>query len=172
MAAGEYVSMSSQREMYQRELSLEAQELAENPAEEREELVLLYRAKGLDRRQAEQIADKLMADHEVALDTLAREELGLDPDELGSPWAAAVSSLVAFAVGAFVVVVPYLFGGGTGALVAAVASFVVALVLVGAGIGVLNGRSPVRSAGRQVLVGGLSAAVTYGVGHLIGVSVS
>jgi vacuolar iron transporter family protein len=172
MAAGEYVSMSSQREMYQRELGLEAQELAENPAEEREELVLLYRAKGLDRRQAEQVADKLMADHEVALDTLAREELGLDPDELGSPWAAAGSSLVAFAVGAFVVVVPYLFGGGTGALVAAGASFVAALVAVGAGIGVLNGRSPVRSAWRQVLVGGLSAAVTYGVGHLIGVAVS
>lgn len=172
MAAGEYVSMSSQREMYQRELSMEAQELAESPEEERDELVLLYRAKGLDRAQAEQLADRLMADREVALDTLAREELGLDPGALGSPWSAAASSLVAFAVGAFVVVLPYLFGGGAAALVTAVALFVLALAAVGAGIGALNGRAPLRSATRQVVVGGLAALVTYGVGHLIGVSVS
>jgi VIT1/CCC1 family predicted Fe2+/Mn2+ transporter len=172
MAAGEYVSMSSQREMYQRELTLEAQELAENPAEERDELVLLYRAKGLDRHQAEQIADRLMADREVALDTLAREELGLDPEALGSPWSAALSSLIAFAVGAFVVVVPYLFGGGRAAFITAVALFLVALVAVGAGIGVLNGRSAVRSAVRQVLAGGLAALVTFAVGHVIGVSVT
>ncbi|MEU7875887.1 VIT1/CCC1 family protein [Dactylosporangium sp. NPDC049140] len=172
MAAGEYVSMSSQREMYQRELSLEAQELAESPAEEREELVLLYRAKGLDRAQAERVADRLMADHEVALDTLAREELGLDPGALGSPWSAALSSLVAFAIGACVVVIPYLFGGGTAALVAAIVLFVLALVAVGAGTGALNGRSRLRSAARQLLAGGLAAIVTFGVGHLIGVSVS
>ena len=172
MAAGEYVSMSSQREMYQRELSIEARELAENPAEEREELVLLYRAKGLDRQQAERVADRLMADREIALDTLAREELGLDPDSLGSPWAAAISSLLAFAVGAFVVVLPYLFGGGRAALATAVGLAVLAMVAVGAGIGALNGRSPVRSAARQVIVGGLAALVTFAVGRLIGVSVS
>jgi VIT1/CCC1 family predicted Fe2+/Mn2+ transporter len=172
MAAGEYVSMSSQREMYQRELALEARELAENPAEERDELVLLYRAKGLDRQQAERVADRLMADREVALDTLAREELGLDPTSLGSPWLAAISSLLAFAAGAFVVVLPYLFGGGTAALVTAVAAAAVALAAVGAGIGALNGRSPVRSAARQLLVGGLAALVTFAVGKLIGVSVN
>jgi vacuolar iron transporter family protein len=172
MAAGEYVSMSSQREMYQRELDLEAHELAENPEEEREEMVLLYRAKGLSRQEAEQIADRLMADHEIALDTLAREELGLDPEALGSPWSAALSSLVAFAAGAFVVVVPYLFAAGTAALITAIILFAVALVAVGAGIGVLNGRSPVRSAARQVLAGGLAALVTFAVGHVIGVSVS
>lgn len=172
MAAGEYVSMSGQREMYQRELSLEAQELEENPDEEREELVLLYRAKGLDRVQAQQLADRLMADRQVALDTLAREELGLDPDALGSPWTAALFSMLAFAAGAFVVVVPYLFAAGTAALVAAIAAFVGALAGVGAGIGVLNGRSPLRSAARQLLVGGLAAAVTFGVGHAVGVSVT
>ncbi len=172
MAAGEYVSMSSQREMYQRELTLEAQELAENPAEERDELVLLYRAKGLDRAQAEQIADRIMANRDVALDTLAREELGLDPEELGSPWRAALSSFLAFTVGAFVVVLPYLFGGGTAAFVAAVTLSLLALVAVGAGIGVLNARPVLRSAARQVLVGGTAALVTYGVGLLIGVSVS
>ena len=171
MAAGEYVSMSSQREMYEREIALESAELTENPAEERDELAPLYRAKGLDRVQAEQLADKLMADREVALDTLAREELGLDPTALGSPWAAAGSSLLAFAVGAFVVVVPYLFGGGTAAFVAAAGLAVLALIAVGGGIGALNGRSALRSAVRQLVAGGLAALFTYGVGHLIGVSV-
>lgn len=172
MAAGEYVSMASQREMYQRELSLEAQELAENPEEERDELVLLYRAKGLDREQAERVADKVMSDHEVALDTLAREELGLNPDDLGSPWSAALSSLAAFAVGALVVVVPYLFAGGTGALVTALAASMLAMAAVGAGVGVLNGRSVARSAARQVFVGTLAALVTFGVGYAIGVTTS
>jgi vacuolar iron transporter family protein len=172
MAAGEYVSMSSQREMYQRELSLEAQELTENPEEEREELVLLYRAKGLDREQAEQVADKVMSDHSVALDTLAREELGLDPDSLGSPWSAAGSSLVAFALGALVVVLPYLFTGGALALGIAMGLAIGAMAAVGAGVGLLNGRSAGRSALRQIVVGSAAALVTFGVGHLIGVSVS
>jgi VIT1/CCC1 family predicted Fe2+/Mn2+ transporter len=172
MAAGEYVSMSSQREMYEREISLESQEIEEKPDEERAELVLLYRAKGLDRTEAELLADKIMADPDVALDTLAREELGLDPDELGSPWTAALSSLLAFAVGAFVVVLPYLFTGGAVALYAAIGLVAVALFAVGAGIGVLNGRSFLRSGARQLVAGGLAAAVVYGVGHLIGTTVS
>lgn len=172
MAAGEYVSMSSQREMYQREIALEAQEVAEKPEEERAELVLLYRAKGLDRADAERLADRIMADPQVALNTLAREELGLDPDELGSPWSAAVSSLLAFALGAFVVVLPYLITGGTAALLAAIGLAVLALFAVGVGIGILNGRSALRSGMRQFIAGGLAAAVTFGVGHLIGAAVS
>lgn len=172
MAAGEYVSMSGQRENYQREISLEAAELAEKPEEERAELVLLYRAKGLDRADAERLADRIMANPEVALDTLAREELGLDPDELGSPWSAALSSLLAFALGAFVVVLPYLVGGGLGTLLVAIGLAMLALFTVGASLGVLNGRSALRSGLRQVVVGGLAAAVTFGVGHLIGAAVS
>jgi VIT1/CCC1 family predicted Fe2+/Mn2+ transporter len=172
MAAGEYVSMSSQREMYQRELDLEAQELAENPEEEREELVLLYRAKGLDPQRAEQIADQVMSDREVALDTLAREELGLDPDALGSPWSAALSSMVAFAGGALVVVVPYLVAAGTAALVTALAASILAMIAVGAGVGTLNGRSPLRSAVRQVVVGCLAAMTTFGVGYVMGIAVT
>jgi VIT1/CCC1 family predicted Fe2+/Mn2+ transporter len=172
MAAGEFVSMSSQREMYQREISLEAQELEENPEEERAELVLLYRAKGLDRADAEHLAERIMADHRVALDTLAREELGLDPSALGSPVYAAISSLLAFAIGALVVIVPYFFAGGTVALASAIVLAVAALFGVGAGIGLLNARSPLRSGLRQVLVGALAAVVTYGAGHLIGASVS
>ncbi|MEV0401401.1 VIT1/CCC1 family protein [Actinoallomurus sp. NPDC050550] len=172
MAAGEYVSMSSQREMFEREIALEAQELEETPEEEHAELVLLYRAKGLDRSDAERLADRIMSDKKVALDTLAREELGLDPDELGSPWGAAASSLLAFAMGAFVVVLPYLIGGGAAALLAAIGLAVLALFGVGAGIGVLNGRPAVRSGLRQVVAGGLAAGVTFLVGHLIGTAVS
>jgi VIT1/CCC1 family predicted Fe2+/Mn2+ transporter len=172
MAAGEYVSMASQREMYEREISLEAQELEEKPAEERDELVLLYRAKGLPRPDAERLADQIMSDRQVALDTLTREELGLDPAELGSPLAAAVSSLLTFAAGALVVIIPYFIGSGTAALAAAIVLAAVALIAVGAGIGVLNGRSAVRSALRQLLLGGAAALVTFGIGHLIGATVS
>ena len=172
MAAGEYISMTSQREMYQREISLEETELSEKPDEERAELVLIYRAKGLDRADAEHLADRIMADRTVALDTLAREELGLDPEALGSPWGAAFSSLLAFAAGAFVVVLPYLIGGGLAALLTAIGLAVAALFGVGASIGVLNGRPVVRAGLRQVFVGVLAAGVTYGVGHLIGATVS
>jgi VIT1/CCC1 family predicted Fe2+/Mn2+ transporter len=172
MAAGEYVSMSGQREMFEREIALEAAEIEERPEEELEELVLLYRAKGLPTEQARRLARQIMSDRSVALDTLAREELGLDPEALGSPWAAAFSSLLAFAIGAFVVVIPYLFGGGTATFVAAVVLALVAMVGVGSGIGLLNGRSAVRSAARQVAAGSLAATVTYGVGHLLGATIS
>lgn len=172
MAAGEYVSMASQREMYQREISLEAQELEERPEEERDELVLLYRAKGIPRDEATRLADRIIADRRVALDTLTREELGLDPTELGSPLSAAISSMLTFAVGALVVIFPYFFGGGTAALIAAIILAAAALVGVGAGIGILNGRPAARSALRQLMLGGAAALVTYGIGHLIGAHVS
>jgi VIT1/CCC1 family predicted Fe2+/Mn2+ transporter len=171
MAAGEYVSMSGQREMFEREIAIEAAELQEKPEEETEELVLLYRAKGMTTEQARTLAEQIMSDRDVALDTLAREELGLDPDALGSPWAAAFSSMLAFAIGAFVVVLPYLFGGGTAAFVTAVLLSIAGMVAVGAGIGALNGRSVWRSVLRQVAAGVLAAAVTFLVGHLIGTQV-
>lgn len=168
MAAGEYVSMSGQREMFEREIALEATELDERPQEELEELVLLYRAKGLAPEQAHEVAERIMADREVALDTLAREELGLDPDALGSPWRAAAASMASFALGAVLVVLPYLVGSGTAAFIAAVAAAVTAMFLIGAGLGLLNGRSAVRSGLRQTAVGVLAAGVTFGVGALIG----
>jgi VIT1/CCC1 family predicted Fe2+/Mn2+ transporter len=172
MAAGEYISMSSQREMYEREISLEQAELEEKPEEEHAELVLIYRAKGLSKPEAEQLADRIMADRSVALDTLAREELGLDPDELGSPWGSAFSSLFAFAIGAFVVIIPYLAGSGKAALLAAIVLAVAALFGVGASIGALNGRGVLRSGLRQVIAGVIAGGVTFGVGHLIGAHVS
>src|ERR1700676_5249722 len=135
MAAGEYISMRSQQESYQREIALEQEELRDDPEAETEELTLIYRAKGLDQEEAERVAITIMKDREAALDTMAREELGLDPDELGSPWSAALSSLFAFALGAVVVVLPYMFGSGLAALVAAIALAGLALFGVGATIG-------------------------------------
>ena len=123
--------MTGQREMFEREIALEATELEEKPEEELEELVLIYRAKGMPPAQAREVATRIMSDRKVALDTLAREELGLNPDELGSPWSAAVSSLLAFAVGALVVVLPYLVTGGRGAFVAAIVLALLAMAAVG-----------------------------------------
>jgi VIT1/CCC1 family predicted Fe2+/Mn2+ transporter len=168
MAAGEYISMRSQREAYEREIALEADELRDDPEAEAEELALIYRAKGLDADEAERVATAIMKDHDAALDTMAREELGLDPDELGSPWSAAVSSLVSFAIGAVVVVLPYLFGSGTPALVAAIVLAAGALFTVGSVLGLLNGRAPLRSGARQFLVGAGAAAAVFGIGHAVG----
>lgn len=172
MAAGEYISMSSQRESYQHEIAVEAEELRDDPAAETEELALIYRAKGLDAEEADKLAETIMKDKAAALDTMAREELGLDPDELGSPWSAAFSSLIAFGVGAIVVVLPYIFGSGVAALITAIALAAVALFGVGAAIGLINGRSALRAGARQLTVGGAAAVIVFLIGHLIGHSVS
>ena len=170
MAAGEYISMRSQREAYEREIALEAMELRDDPEAEAEELALIYRAKGLDPAEAERVAAAIMKDRSVALDTMAREELGLDPDALGSPWSAAFSSLFAFALGAIVVVLPYLFGSGRAALIVAIVLAGLALFGVGAAIGTLNGRGALRCGARQLLIGGAAALLVFGIGHLIGAS--
>ena len=154
MAAGEYVSMRSQREAYQREITLEAQDLRDDPEAEAEELSLIYRARGLDAEEAERVATTIMKDREAALDTMAREDLGLDPDDLGSPWSAALSSLSAFAAGAVVVVPPYMFSSGPAALIVAIVLASLALFALWAVIGVLNGRCGLRSGIRQLLIGG------------------
>jgi len=171
MAAGEYVSMASQRDLFKREIDLERQELIEKPDEERLELELIYRAKGLPREQAKAIADRIMANPETALDTLVREELGLDPDELGSAWKAAISSFIAFAIGASVVVIPYALFSGVPAFVLAIALALAGMIAVGGVVGSLSGRGVVFSAGRQVIWGAGAAAVTYLVGSLVGVNV-
>ena len=171
MAAGEYVSMASQRDLFKREIDLERQELLEKPEEERLELELIYRAKGLPRDQARAVADQIINDPGIALDTLAREELGLDPDEFGSAWKAAVSSFLSFAIGASVVVVPYALFSGMTAFVLAVVLALVSLIVVGGLVGYQSGRGVVTSAGRQVLWGVGAAGVTYLVGSLVGVNV-
>jgi VIT1/CCC1 family predicted Fe2+/Mn2+ transporter len=120
------------------------------------------------REEAERVAVTIMKDREAALDTMVREELGLDPDEFGSPWSAAISSLLSFTVGAVVVVLPFMFASGVAALAAAIASACMALFVVGATMGVLNGRSAVRCGARQLLIGGAAALGVFAIGHLAG----
>jgi VIT1/CCC1 family predicted Fe2+/Mn2+ transporter len=172
MAMGEWVSVQSSREAAERQLEIEADELDTFPEEELEELRLIYRAKGLTEEEAKALADNLMSDRHAVLDVKAREELGIDPGDLGgSPMVAASSSFVLFAIGAVVPVLPYLFtAGGTATLLAVLASGL-GLFALGAATTVITGRSALRSGVRQLLIGWAAAAVTYGVGALIGVSV-
>jgi vacuolar iron transporter family protein len=171
MAAGEYISMQSQRELFERQIALEKAELEMMPEEEQAELAQVYRAKGFTEGEAEAIAARMFADPDHALDTLVREELGLDPDELGSPWGAAGGSFVAFAVGALIPVIPYLLGAGSPAFLAAIGLSIGALFAVGAGVSLLTGRGLLFSGARQVLIGAAAAVVTYLVGLAIGVAV-
>jgi VIT1/CCC1 family predicted Fe2+/Mn2+ transporter len=172
MAAGEFVSMSAQRELFERQIALEREELAQAPQEEREELSLLYQAKGVPTAEADLMANRLIQDPSVALDTMAREELGLDPASLGSPWGAALSSLAAFAAGAVLPVLPYLFAEGVLAFVLSAVLSAVGLLAVGAAITLFTGRSPLLGALRMLAIGAGAAAMTYLVGRLIGVSVA
>jgi VIT1/CCC1 family predicted Fe2+/Mn2+ transporter/rubrerythrin len=172
MAAGEYISMQSQRELFERQIALERAELEAMPEEEQAELALLYRAKGFTPEEASTIAARMFADPQHALDTLVREELGLDPDQLGSPWGAAGGSFVAFAIGAVIPVIPYALLGGGAAFFLSIGLSVAALFAVGAGVSLLTGRSMLFSGARQVLIGSAAAIVTYFVGIAIGVSVS
>jgi vacuolar iron transporter family protein len=172
MATGEWISVKSQRELYEREIQMERDELTHFPEEEREELALIYRAKGVDREEAEALAARLMSRPETALDTLVREELGIDPSDLVSPWTAAGSSFTAFALGAFVPVLPFIIGSGAAALVVAAGLSAALLLGVGAAISVFTGRSALRNGGRMLLIGAMSAGATYAVGRLIGVNVT
>jgi VIT1/CCC1 family predicted Fe2+/Mn2+ transporter len=172
MAAGEYISMQSQRELFERQIELEKAELEAMPEEEERELAALYMAKGFPRAEAERIAARMFEDPDTALDTLVREELGLDPDELGSPLGAAGGSFLAFAVGALIPLVPYLLLSGTAAFAVSLGLSLVALFLVGAGVSLLTGRGVLFSGLRQLAIGAGAAAVTYAVGTVIGVGVS
>ena len=170
MAAGEYISVRSQVELFERQIALERQELEQLPEEETAELALIYRAKGVPPELATQVARSIVSKPDRALDTLAREELGLDPENLGSPWGAALSSFAAFAVGAVVPVLPYFFAGGRTAFVASAVASAVALLLVGGIISLFTGRSAVVSGLRMLGIGAAAAAVTFGIGRLIGVA--
>ena len=172
MAAGEYISMQSQRELYERQIALERAELEAMPGEEEAELARIYRSKGFSADEAGSIAHRIFQDPEAALDTLIREELGLDPSELGSPWRAAFGSFLAFAGGASIPVVPYLFGGGGAAFTITIVASLIGLFAVGAGVSLITGRGTVFSGARQVVIGAMAAAVTFAVGRFIGVSVA
>ncbi|MDT4969187.1 MAG: vacuolar iron transporter family protein [Acidobacteriota bacterium] len=170
MAAGEYVSMRAQRDLFEHQISIERRELAEDPQGELRELELIYRSKGLPDDAAEQLASHMMSDPGVALDTHAREELGLDLNELGSPWGAALSSFVAFIVGAIVPVLPYVLLPGPNAFAMSLVLSGLALLGVGAMVSRFTGQSLWISAVRMLLIGSFAAGITYLVGRVVGVS--
>jgi VIT1/CCC1 family predicted Fe2+/Mn2+ transporter len=172
MAAGEYLSMRAQTELFEAELDLERREIHRRPENERRELAAIYKARGVDPKTADTLATEMMRDPELALETHAREELGINPASLGSPVQAAVSSFLAFGVGAIVPLVPWFFGRGTAAVIASVVLGVVAAVAVGAGLSRFTRRSAFRSALRQLVIVSAAAGLTYGVGRALGTSVT
>lgn len=171
MSAGEYVSVRSQRDMFEYQIALEKEELAEYPEEEAEELALIYHARGVDLEKARAMARELTARPEQALDVLAREELGLNPDDLGSPWGAASSSFLAFAVGAVLPLLPFFFAGIAQPIVWTIGITVVALAAVGLAISLFTGREAWRGALRMVLIGGGAGVLAWFVGRLLGVAI-
>ena len=169
MAAGEFISMLSQKEMFEHQISQERDELERYPAEEAEELALIYAARGIPLEQARDITKKLIANPDQALDTLAREELGLNPDDLGSPIGAAISSFIAFCIGASLPLIPFLLGLSRGVLIAACLSGA-ALFVVGALLSLFSGKSALLGGARMLLIGSAAAAATYFIGSLFNVS--
>ena len=171
MAAGEYVSMKAQSELIERELRLERESLAKNPRAETRELAQIYESRGVAPEQAREMAIAVMADPEVALEVHAREELGVDPQEVGNPVAAAVSSFFAFAVGASIPLVPWFFTEGNAGVIWSVVLGLIAAAAVGIALATFTERSKTLTAGRQVLLAAVACAVTYGLGSLLGATV-
>jgi VIT1/CCC1 family predicted Fe2+/Mn2+ transporter len=169
MAAGEYVSMLSQREMFEHQIAQEKDELERYPKEEAEELALIYAARGVPLDEARDVAAHLIANPDKALDVLAREELGLNPDDLGSPIGAALSSFVAFAIGASLPIIPFLLKLSNGVVMAAAIAGV-ALFAVGAALSLFSGRSALVGGARMFMIGSAAAAATYMIGSLFNVS--
>jgi len=173
MALGEWLSVQSSRELYERQISIEKRELEQVPDEEREELALIYQSKGLSEEQAHKLAAELIADEATALDTLSREELGIDPEELGgSPWEAALASFILFAIGAIMPVAPFAFLTGSAAVIVSLVGSSAALFLIGSAITLMTGRGVLYSGTRQVVFGLLAAGVTFGIGRLVGVTLA
>jgi vacuolar iron transporter family protein len=172
MAAGEFISMLSQKEMFQHQIAQEKDELERYPAEEAEELALIYAARGIPLNEARDVASHLIANPEKALDALAREELGLNPDELGSPVGAAVSSFITFSIGASLPLIPYLAGfASNGILIASIISGT-ALFCVGAALSLFSGRGALVGGLRMLAIGAAAAAATYFIGSLFDVAVA
>jgi vacuolar iron transporter family protein len=169
MALGEWLSVQSARELTTKQLEVEAQEIEEMPAEEAEELALIYQAKGLPEDKAKELADHIMEDREAALNTLAREELGIDPDEMGgNPWEAGITSFFLFSLGAIVPLLPFFFASGTVAIISSLVLAGLALFASGAGSALLTGRNMLFSGTRQMVFGLVAAGIVFGIGALLG----
>ena len=170
MALGEWISVASSREAAGAQIAAERDEITFMPEAERDELEMIYRAKGLPRAQAAELAAHMIADPETALATMAREELSIVPEELGSPWTAAVASFILFAGGAILPVLPFFFVSGTTGIIASSVLAGIGLFIVGAAITLLTGRSPVYAGARQLTLGLMVAAITFGIGRLVGIA--
>jgi vacuolar iron transporter family protein len=168
MGAGEYLSMTAQRELMERELEIERASLSQSPEGEALELRGMYEQRGIDPEVARDMVHEVMADPQLALETHAREELGISPEHLGSPVQSALSSFFTFALGAFIPLVPWLFLTGTAAIVASVVLSALAAIAIGVVLAAFTHRSVLRSALRQLILTAGAAAVTYGVGRAIG----
>jgi vacuolar iron transporter family protein len=166
------VSVRSQREMFEHQIGLERDELAQYPEEEAEELALIYAARGLPRTDAQKLAKAIIADPVHALDTLAREELGLNPEDLGSPWGVAIFSFLSFATGALVPLLPFFALNGQRALLVSIAFTALTLFCVGAVISLFTGRSALRDGLRMLCIGAAAGGLTYAIGKLLGVSLT
>ena len=172
MAMGEWLSVTSARELYGQQIATEKAELEEIPEEEQEELELIYQAKGLPADKAKELAARIIANPKTALDTLVREELGIDPDDLGgSPWTAAGTSFLLFAIGAIFPVAPFFLLSGTAVIVTSLVVSACAMFAIGAGTSLFTGRGMLFSGARQIAIGLAAAAVTFGLGRVIGVSI-
>ena len=172
MASGEYISMRSQREMFEYQIGLEREELAEYPAEEAEELALIYQARGMELSRAREFATELMRDPNHALDLLSREELGLNPDDLGSPWGAAIYSFISFAIGACVPLLPYLLGSvSTSGLLWSGTATSISLFVVGMTLSLFTGRGAFAGGLRMLLIGGGAGLITFLIGHWLGTAI-
>lgn len=173
MAMGEWLSVQSSRELFTKQIAVEAEELEAAPQDEEEEMALIYQAKGLSEEEARLLAARLMTDKQSALETLAREELGIDPKELGgSAWEAAVTSFILFAAGALVPLCPFFFLHGSSAIIASILFSSATLFFLGAAITLLTGRNALYSGLRQLLFGVIAAGLTYGIGRIVGVSIA
>nr|WP_314896737.1 VIT1/CCC1 transporter family protein [uncultured Flavobacterium sp.] len=173
MALGEWLSVQSSRELNQRQIDLETEELEASPEEEKKELVLLYQAKGMNIEEAKKLAEKAFENPQTAIDAIITEELGIDKEELGgSAWEAATASFVLFSIGAIIPLYPFIFLDGKNAILLSLGSSVIGLFGIGAAITLLTGKSIIFSGLRQVSFGLAAAAVTYGIGSLIGVSLA
>jgi VIT1/CCC1 family predicted Fe2+/Mn2+ transporter len=170
MSAGEYVSMRAQRELLERELDLERIEIARRPENERRELAAIYKSRGVAPDVADRLATEMMADPELALETHAREELGIDPTELGSPVGAALWSFVAFAVGALIPLLPWFFVGGRSGVIASIALGAAGAIVIGVLLARFTERAVVPSAARQLFIAALAAFVPYAIGSAVGVA--
>jgi VIT1/CCC1 family predicted Fe2+/Mn2+ transporter len=170
MGAGEWVSVTSQRELFERQIALEKEELEADPEEERRELSLIYRAKGIPQDEADELSRRIISDKTVALETLAREELGLNPEGLGSPWGVAISSFAAFAVGAILPVIPWFFGDTLPFLAMSVGLGALGMFTVGAAVSLFTGRNALFAGARQLGIGMGAAAITFAIGKAIGVN--